>query len=100
MPFFAFSTYIIFALSLHLSSYCICIDFVHDVQVLEEMIKKGKLDYIRAIDLSHTVSLSENAIYQFVAQRGRLLEGLMVCGKPKLAEQFFLNIIPFVKKIR
>lgn len=71
-----------------------------DDKVLEEMIKKGKLDYIRAIDLSHTVSLSENAIYQFVSQRGRLLEGLMVCGKPKLAEQFFLNIIPFVKKIR
>ena len=61
---------------------------------------KGKLDYIRAVDLSHTVGLSETSIYEFIRCRGRLLEGFMVYGKPKLTEQFFVNAIPSMKKIR
>jgi len=58
------------------------------------------MDYIRAIDVSHTVGLSEDSLYQFIRCRGRLLEGLMVYGKPKLAEQFFVNVIPIMKKIK
>jgi hypothetical protein len=76
--------------------YC---EFFND-QILEEMIKTGRLDHIRAIDVSHTVNLSETSILQFIRQRGRFLEGLMIAGKPKLAEQFFLNVIPFTKRIR
>jgi hypothetical protein len=64
------------------------------------MVSRGKLDHVRAIDVSHTVGLSESAIYDFIKGRGRFLEGLMIAGKPKLAEQFFLNIIPLMKKIR
>ena len=67
---------------------------------MEALIARGKLDHINAIDLSHAVSLTEDAIYEFIRQRGRVLQGLMVCGKPKLAEQFFLNVIPFMKHIR
>jgi len=70
------------------------------LKILEQMVLKGKLDHIRAIDISHTVSLTESAINDFIKARGRLLEGLMVAGKPKLAEQFYLNIIPLMKKIR
>jgi len=63
-------------------------------------VAKGKMDYIRAVDVSHTVGLSESALYELIRCRGRLLEGLMVCGKPKLTEQFFVNVIPLMKKIR
>ena len=58
------------------------------------------MDYIRALDVSHTVGLTENSIYEFIRCRGRLLEGLMVYGKPKLTEQFFVNVIPLMKKIK
>jgi len=58
------------------------------------------MDRIRALDFSHTVNLSENALLQFIHQRGRFIEGLNVAGKPKLAEQFFLNVIPHLKRIK
>ena len=67
---------------------------------MEELLRKGKLEHIRALDLSHTVSLSEMAILQLIRQKGPQLHGLMVAGKPKLAEQFFLNVIPFLKNIK
>jgi len=71
-----------------------------DDKILGELVQRGKLDRIRAIDISHTVNLSETAIHQFIKQRGRFIEGLMIAGKQKLAEQFFLNVIPFLKRIR
>jgi hypothetical protein len=52
------------------------------------------------MDLSHTVSLSETAILQLIRQKGPQLQGLMLAGKPKLAEQFYLNVIPFLKNIK
>ncbi|ESO01587.1 hypothetical protein HELRODRAFT_81553, partial [Helobdella robusta] len=71
-----------------------------DDQILETMVEAGKLDHIRAIDISHTVNLSENAIHRFIMRKGRQIEGLMIVGKPKLAEQFFLNVIPLMKKMK
>jgi len=73
---------------------------VYDVQILDEMISKGKLDRIRALDVSHTANLNETSLLKFIRQRGRLIEGLAVAGKPKLAEQFFVNVIPLMKRIR
>ena len=58
------------------------------------------MERLNALDISHTVGLTENAIFQFIKLHGGQLEGLMIAGKPKLAEQFFLNVIPFMKKIR
>eukprot|EP00918_Siedleckia_nematoides_P015919 GHVU01034364.1.p1 GENE.GHVU01034364.1~~GHVU01034364.1.p1 ORF type:complete len:533 (-),score=44.64 GHVU01034364.1:1134-2732(-) len=69
-------------------------------QILEDLTSTGKLDKLRGLNVSHTVSLSENAIFQFIKKHGPHLEGLMVAGKPKLAEQFFLNCIPFMRKIK
>jgi hypothetical protein len=69
-------------------------------KILEDLTRRGKLLNIRALDLSHTVGLSENAIYNVIKNCGQKLEGLMVAGKPKLAEQFFLNVIPFMKNIK
>ena len=70
------------------------------LQILDELSRKGKLNNIKAIDISHTVSLSENAIFNFIRKHGAKLEALMIAGKPKLAEQFFLNVIPFMQKIK
>jgi len=64
------------------------------------MISKGKLDRIRALDVSHTANLNETSLLKFIRQRGRLIEGLAVAGKPRLAEQFFVNVIPLMKRIR
>jgi len=64
------------------------------------MISKGKLDRIRALDVSHTANLNEVSLLKFILQRGRLIEGLAVAGKPRLAEQFFVNVIPLMKRIR
>jgi hypothetical protein len=76
--------------------YC---EFFND-EILNKLVKTGRLDKIRAIDVSHTVNLSEACIHQFIHQKGRLIEGLMIAGKPKLAEQFFLNVIPFMKRMK
>ena len=70
------------------------------LQVLEELSVLGKLDHLRALDINYTVGLTENVIYNFLIKHGKTLEGLMIAGKPKLAEQFFLNIIPFIKNMR
>ena len=69
-------------------------------QILLELTRTGKLARLRALDLSYTAMLTEAAIFQFIRHHGHHLEGLMVAGKPRLAEQFFLNIIPYVKNVR
>ena len=78
----------------------IVIYFCFESQILEELSKRGKLDHLRALNVSNTVSLSESAIHQFLRQYGSQLHGLMINGKPKLAEQFFLNVIPYMKSIK
>ncbi|KAJ8317010.1 hypothetical protein KUTeg_004914 [Tegillarca granosa] len=76
--------------------YC---EFFSD-RILELMVQKGKLKRINAIDISHTNALSENAIYHFLMTHGGNLEGLMCAGKPKLTENFWLNVISFLKNIK
>ena len=61
---------------------------------------KGKLEHLKAIDINHTVGLTESKIFDFLKKHGSQLEGLAVAGKPKLAEQFFLNVLPFLRDIR
>ena len=62
--------------------------------------EKGKLNRLNALDVSHTHALSENAIYQLIQTHGMNLKGLMIAGKPKLTENFWLNAIPYLKNIR
>ncbi len=52
------------------------------------------------MDISYTNNLTENTIFNFIRKFGRKLEAFMIVGKPKLAEQFFLNVIPFMKHIK
>lgn len=69
-------------------------------QILEKLIEVGKFNRLQALDISYTHALNENAIYQFLQTHGQNLRGLMLIGKPKLTENFWLNVIPFLKNIR
>ncbi|KAL5021961.1 hypothetical protein ScPMuIL_001116 [Solemya velum] len=69
-------------------------------RVLDLLSQKGKLNKVRSLDVSNTHALSENAIYQIIQTHGRTLEGLGVAGKPKLTENFWLNVIPLLRRIR
>ena len=70
------------------------------VQVLEKLMETGKFNRLQALDISYTQALSENAIYQFLQLHGFNLKGLMLVGKSKLTENFWLNVIPFLENIR
>ena len=70
------------------------------MQVLEKLMQTGKFNRLQALDISYTHALSENAIYQFLQLHGSNLKGLMLVGKPKLTENFWLNVIPFLKNVR
>lgn len=68
-------------------------------QILELLVQRGKLANLKAIDISNTNALSENVIYKFIQKHGGQLSGLMLNGKPKLTENFWINVIPFLKNI-
>jgi hypothetical protein len=70
------------------------------VQILEKLIETGKLHRLQALDISYTHALSEPIIYHFLQLHGLQLRGLMLIGKSKLTENFWLNVIPFLKNIR
>ena len=69
-------------------------------QVLQTMLAARKLDNMRSLDLGYTYSLSEAAIADLINGHGEQLIGLMLNGKPKLAEQFWLVAIPRLPNIR
>lgn len=70
------------------------------LQILEKLMERGKFSRLQALDISYTHALSENAIYQFIQKHGQNLRGLMLAGKPKLTENFWLNAIPYLKNIK
>ncbi|XP_063435100.1 F-box/LRR-repeat protein fbxl-1-like isoform X2 [Mytilus trossulus] len=69
-------------------------------RILEALVQRGKLNQLKAIDISHTNALSENTIYKLIQKHGGQLTGLMLSGKPKLTENFWLNVIPLLKNIQ
>ncbi|XP_064599717.1 F-box/LRR-repeat protein fbxl-1-like isoform X2 [Liolophura sinensis] len=74
-------------------------EFFNDM-ILEKMVEKGKLNKLMALDISNTPALSESAIYNFLRANGKGLRGLMLAGKPKLTENFWLDVIPKLKQIK
>lgn len=70
------------------------------LQILEALVQRGKLNQLKAIDISYTNALSENTIYKLIQKHGGQLTGLMLSGKPKLTENFWLNVIPLLKNIQ
>ncbi|KAK3096130.1 hypothetical protein FSP39_023545 [Pinctada imbricata] len=69
-------------------------------RILDLLVQTGKFNKLRALDISYTHALTENAIFQFLQSHGHHLHGLMICGKPKLTENFWLNVIHFLVNIR
>ncbi|XP_050397892.1 F-box/LRR-repeat protein fbxl-1 isoform X2 [Patella vulgata] len=69
-------------------------------KILERLMEKGKLTRLQAIDISHTHALSENTLYHFLHNHGHNLRGLMLAGKPKLTENFWLMVIRYLKNMR
>ncbi|XP_041371086.1 F-box/LRR-repeat protein fbxl-1-like isoform X2 [Gigantopelta aegis] len=76
--------------------YC---EFFSD-KVLEKLVEKGKLNRLSSLDISYTHALSENATLQFLHTHGHNLQGLMLVGKPKLTENFWLMVIHHMKNLR
>jgi len=69
-------------------------------KILNDMVKAGKLDRIRALDISNSPGLTEQTCQYLLQTKGQTLEGLNLSGKPKLAEQFYLMVIPFMPRIK
>ncbi|CAH8572528.1 unnamed protein product [Dicrocoelium dendriticum] len=74
-------------------------DFFNDKH-LNYLCESGKLRNLRAIDLSYTPSLGEQSVTTFLKTHGNNLHGLMLHGKPTLAEYFWTTVIPNLKSIR
>uniref|UniRef100_A0A5K3F8G3 F-box domain-containing protein n=1 Tax=Mesocestoides corti TaxID=53468 RepID=A0A5K3F8G3_MESCO len=73
-------------------------DFFND-KVLKHLVDLQKFKDLMALDLSFTPSLSEAAIMNFIQTYGPQLRGLMLQGKPALAEYFWTTVITFLPNI-
>nr|CDS28942.2 f box:lrr repeat protein 7 [Hymenolepis microstoma] len=73
-------------------------DFFND-KVLKHLVDLQKFNDLIALDLSFTPSLSENAMMNFLQTYGPQLRGLMLQGKPTLAEYFWTTVITFLNNI-
>jgi len=69
-------------------------------KVLDLLIEEGKLSNIRAIDLSNTVNLNFEAVTTLVKRHGRQLRGMSYAGNSKVTEQFWINIIKYMKNLK
>ena len=64
------------------------------------MSANNRLEKLVSADFSHTYGLSEPIIMAFVRSHGQRLAGLMLNGKGKLDEHFWLSVIPLLPNIR
>ncbi len=64
------------------------------------MIKNKKLNNLEAFDLSHTVNLNSEEVFNFLKAYGEQLKGFMYTGNLKITEQFWINSVKQMKNIR
>lgn len=69
-------------------------------KVLNQLIDQGKLSNVRAIDLSNTVNLNFETVFNLLKRHGRQLRGLSYAGNAKITEQFWINAIRNLRNIR
>ena len=68
--------------------------------VLQTLIKNKKLTNLTAIDLSHTVNLNFEMVYDFLRNFGGQLKGFSYTGNSKITEHFWLNSIKNLSNIK
>lgn len=69
-------------------------------KILEALDEYGKLDKLKVLDISNTVNLTSEAVFTFIKKYGTQLIGFSYTGNPKVTEQFWVNSIPNLDKIR
>ncbi|CAF4241080.1 unnamed protein product, partial [Rotaria sp. Silwood2] len=71
--------------------------------VLNLLLERGKLNGCRALDLSHTVNLNVEAVHRLLTSFTNIsyrLEALSYTGHVAITEQFWINAIRYLHRIR
>ncbi|XP_067950564.1 F-box/LRR-repeat protein 2-like [Watersipora subatra] len=74
-------------------------DFFTD-KVLNSMASNSRLDRLKSVDFGYTYGLTEPIIMAFLKSHGHRLAGVMLNGKAKLDELFWLTAVPLLPEIR
>jgi hypothetical protein len=69
-------------------------------KVLQTLIKNKKTTSWIALDLSYTVNLNYEDVFNFIKATGNQLKGFVYCGNVKVTEQFWISLIKNMKNIR
>lgn len=64
------------------------------------MIRNKKFIKLEAFDISNTVNLSSEEVFDFLKIYGNQLKGFMYTGNAKITEQFWISSIKHMKNIK
>ncbi len=68
--------------------------------VFSSLVKNKKLNSLKILDLSYTVNLNSDEVFNFLKTNGRQLSGFAYAGNVKITEQFWISSIKNMKNIR
>lgn len=68
--------------------------------VFQTLIKNKKFTNLKALDLSFTVNLNVDLVFEFLKNYGNQLHGFSYCGSTKVTEHFWLNSIKSLTNLR
>lgn len=69
-------------------------------KVFETLIKNKKFSNLKVLNLSHTVNLNFELVFEFLKNYGEQLVGFSYCGNTKVTEHFWLNSIKFLTNLK
>lgn len=69
-------------------------------QVLSTLIKNKKFTNLKVLDLSHTVNLNYELVFEFLKTYGNQLQGFAYAGNTKVTEHFWLNSIKSLSNLK
>lgn len=68
--------------------------------VFSTLIKNKKFTNLKALDLSHTVNLNYELVFEFLKTYGNQLQGFAYAGNNKVTEHFWLNSIKSLSNLK
>lgn len=74
--------------------------FCHKTKVFQTLIKNKKVTSWQALNLSYTVNLNSEDVFNFLRVYGIQLRGFMYMGNVKITEQFWISSIKNMKNIK